>query len=165
MAATAGGKMPATKTKRHVASKDPFAQFRGSVDGLAQQLRNRRAQGWDAGTFEQIAHEIERLQIVAAQFDPRWVSLLAQMHGPISAARVAQRMPDAGATAQLMSTAEHLLLQLPTAGTPGDDSPELLAPLERGRAAGRCAGRIADACRAARGHAAESRSAAAARRR
>ncbi|MCC8364389.1 EAL domain-containing protein [Lysobacter sp. A6] len=124
MAVTAGGTMPATKTKRHAASKDPFAQFRGSVDGLAQQLRNRRAQGWDSGTFEQIAHEIERLQNVASQFDQRWSSLLAQMHGPVSAARVAQRMPDAGATAQMISTAEHLLLQLPTAGKPGDDSPQ-----------------------------------------
>lgn len=124
MAVTAGGTMPATKTKRHAASKDPFAQFRGSVDGLAQQLRNRRAQGWDSGTFEQIAHEIERLQNVASQFDQRWSSLLAQMHGPVSAARVAQRMPDAGATAQMISTVEHLLLQLPTAGKPGDDSPQ-----------------------------------------
>jgi EAL domain-containing protein (putative c-di-GMP-specific phosphodiesterase class I)/PleD family two-component response regulator len=124
MAATAGGKMPATKTKRLAASNDPFAQFRGGVDGLAQQLRNRRAQGWDPSSFEQIAHEIERLQGMASQHDPRWVSLMAQLHGPISAARVAQRMPDAGATAQLISTVEHLLLQLPTAAKPGDDTPQ-----------------------------------------
>jgi EAL domain-containing protein (putative c-di-GMP-specific phosphodiesterase class I)/DNA-binding response OmpR family regulator len=124
MADTAGGNMPATKTKRQTASKDPFAQFRGGVDGLAQQLRNRRAQGWESQTFEQIAHEIERLQGLASQLDQRWASLLAQLHGPMSAARVAQRMPDAGATAQLISTAEHLLLQLPSAGKPGDDTPQ-----------------------------------------
>ena len=113
--------MPATKPKRQQASTDPLSQIRGGVDGLAQHLRNRRAQGWDAGSFEQIAHEIDRLHAQAGKLDPKWAGMLMQLHGQISAARVAQHMPDAASTAQLISVAEHLLLQLPSAAKHADD--------------------------------------------
>jgi EAL domain-containing protein (putative c-di-GMP-specific phosphodiesterase class I)/PleD family two-component response regulator len=105
--------MPATR-KRQPASNDPLSILRGGVDLLAQQLRNRRAQGWDAGSFEQVVHEIERLHSLAARIDPRWAQMLAQLHGPISAVRVAQRLPDPAQTSMLISTAESLLLQLPS---------------------------------------------------
>jgi len=42
----------------------------------------------------------------------------------MSAARVAQRLPDPAATATMIATAEHLLLQLPGAAKPGDDRTE-----------------------------------------
>jgi EAL domain-containing protein (putative c-di-GMP-specific phosphodiesterase class I)/CheY-like chemotaxis protein len=105
--------MPATKTKRQSTSSDPLSQFRSGIDGLARNLRSRRGQGWDEANFEQIAHEIERLHGLAGQLDPQWASTLAQLRGPMSAARVSQRLPDAAATATLIATAEHLLLQLP----------------------------------------------------
>jgi EAL domain-containing protein (putative c-di-GMP-specific phosphodiesterase class I)/CheY-like chemotaxis protein len=115
--------MPATKTRK-TTSTDPMSQFRSGIDSLAQHLRNRRGTGWDEGTFEQIAHEIERLHSVASQLDAQLASTLAQLRGPMSAARVAQRLPDAAATATMIATAEHLLLQLPGAAKPGDDRTE-----------------------------------------
>src|SRR4249919_1126277 len=112
--------MPATKS-RNTVPNDPVSQFRSGIDTLAQHLRNRRGTGWDEGSFEQIAHEIERLHSVASHLDPVWASSLAQLRGPVSAARVSQRLPDAGATANMIATAEQLLLKLPTAAKPGDD--------------------------------------------
>jgi len=109
--------MPATK-KRQQASSDPLSQFRDGVDGLAQHLRSRRAMGWDPGSFEQIAHEIDRLHGQAVRLDPRWAGMLAQLHSQMSAARVAQHMPDAASTAQLISVVENLLLHLPTTAQP-----------------------------------------------
>ena len=122
--------MPATKTKRQAAASDPLSQFRSGIDGLAQQLRLRRAQGWDAGTFEQIAHEVERLHGCAEKLDPQWASLLAQLRGPMSAARVSQRMPDPAATATLIANIEHLLLQLPanTKNATGDENERAETP-------------------------------------
>ena len=114
--------MSATKsTSRSKKPKagDPLSQFRASVDALAAQLRSRRGQGWDAGTLEQIAHEVERLHNAAGTLDPLWASSLAQLRGPLSAARQAQRLPDAAATANLVATAENLLLQLPLQSEPG----------------------------------------------
>lgn len=128
MAANAGGTMPATKTKRHATPADPLSQLRSGIDGLAQHLRNRRGSGWDEGNFEQIAHEIERLHGLASKVDPQWASALAQLRGPMSAARVAQRLPDAGATASLIAIAEQLLLQLPAAAKPGDDGRSEMPP-------------------------------------
>src|SRR5262245_51917417 len=116
--------MPATKTRK-TTSADPMSQFRSGIDTLAQHLRIRRGTGWDEGSFEQIAHEIERLHSVAMHLDPQLASTLAQLRGPMSAARVAQRLPDAAATATLIATAEQLLLQLPAAGKPGDDRTEM----------------------------------------
>ncbi|UHQ20767.1 EAL domain-containing protein [Lysobacter sp. KIS68-7] len=100
---------------------DPVSQFRSGIDTLAQHLRNRRGTGWDEGSFEQIAHEIERLHSVASHLDPQWASSLAQLRGPVSAARVSQRLPDASATATMIATAEQLLLKLPVAAKPGDE--------------------------------------------
>ncbi|MGO4552381.1 EAL domain-containing protein [Lysobacter sp. 2RAF19] len=112
--------MPATK-KRQQASSDPLSQLRDGVDGLAQHLRSRRAMGWDPGSFEQIAHEIDRLHGQAVRLDPRWAGMLAQLHSQMSAARVAQHMPDAASTAQLISVAENLMLQLPSAAQVAED--------------------------------------------
>jgi len=120
--------MPATKTKRSHASNDALSQFRSGVDALAQQLRLRRGQGWDASAFEQIARDVERLQGAAEKLDAQWASPLAQLRGPLSAARVAQRMPDAAATATMIATVEHLLLQLTGAKPGGDDAQHAETP-------------------------------------
>ena len=120
--------MPATKTKRSHASNDALSQFRSGVDALAQQLRLRRGQGWDASAFEQIARDVERLQGAAEKLDAQWASPLAQLRGPLSAARVAQRMPDAAATATMIATVEHLLLQL-TGAKPGGQLRHFCVPL------------------------------------
>ena len=105
--------MPATRSKRTSAPSDPGTQFRNGIDGLALNLRNRRGQGWDATSFEQIAHEIDRLQGLATQVDPQWASTLSQLRGPMTAARNAQHFPDASATASLIATIETLLLKMP----------------------------------------------------
>ena len=113
--------MSATKsTSRSKKAKagDPLSQFRVSIDALATQLRSRRGQSWDIGALEQVAHDVERLYNIAGTLDPLWASSLAQLRGPLSAARQAQRLPDAAATANLIATVENLLLQLPPQSEP-----------------------------------------------
>lgn len=108
--------MSATKSNsrnKKAKTGDPSSQFRASIEGLAAQLRSRRGQSWDIGALEQVAHEVERLYSTAGTLDPLWTSSLAQLRGPLSAARQAQRLPDAAATANLIATVENLLLQLP----------------------------------------------------
>jgi EAL domain-containing protein (putative c-di-GMP-specific phosphodiesterase class I)/PleD family two-component response regulator len=112
--------MPATKSKRSSAPNDPGTQFRNGIDGLALNLRNRRGQGWDATSFEQIAHEIDRLQGLATQVDPQWASTLSQLRGPMTAARNAQHLPDASATASMIAAIEGLVLKMH--GTKHDDA-------------------------------------------
>ena len=103
-------------TKRDQANL--LKKFRGKVDALATTLRNRRAQGWDAASLEQMAHDVDRLHSDAGQIDPQWASALAQMRGPLSAARQSQRLPDPAATATLVATTERLLTQLQAGPSP-----------------------------------------------
>ena len=58
-----------------------------------------------------------------SELDPRWAGMLAQLHGQMSSARVAQHMPDAASTAQLISVAENLLLQVPSAAKVAEAEP------------------------------------------
>lgn len=109
--------MSATKvTKATKATKgeqaDLLQKFRSKIDALAVSLRNRRAQGWDTAALEQVAHDVDGLHSAAGRIDPQWTSALAQVRGPLSAARQSQRLPDAAATASLVATTEQLLMRL-----------------------------------------------------
>jgi EAL domain-containing protein (putative c-di-GMP-specific phosphodiesterase class I)/PleD family two-component response regulator len=97
-------------TKRDKA--DLLQKFRSKIDALAATLRNRRGQGWDAAALEQVAHDVDRLHSAAARIDPQWASALAQVRGPLSAARQSQQLPDPAVTASLVSTTEQLLMRL-----------------------------------------------------
>src|SRR5688500_7752824 len=111
MTANAGETMSAIKTTKREKA-DLLQKFRGKVDALTATLRNRRAQGWDAAALEQVAHDVDRLHSAAERIDPQWASALAQVRGPLSAARQSQRLPDPAATANLVATTEQLLMRL-----------------------------------------------------
>jgi CheY-like chemotaxis protein len=120
MTANAGGTMSVIKTTKRDKA-DLLQKFRSKIDALAATLRNRRAQGWDAAALEQVAHDVDRLHSAAARIDPQWASALAQVRGPLSAARQSQQLPDPAVTASLVSTTEQLLMRLQAA--PGYEQP------------------------------------------
>ena len=95
-------------------------RFHSKINALATQLRNRRAQGWDGGSLEQVAHEVERLHNDAGKLDAQWAISLAQMRGPLSAARQAQRLPDPAATVSLINATEQLLQRLQAQSRAGE---------------------------------------------
>lgn len=110
-----GGAMSATESTPREQG-DFLQKLRSRIDTLAGQLRQRRTRGWDAGGLEQLAHEVERLHTAASRVDAQWANALAQLRGPLTAARQGQRLPDPAATAGLLATAEQLLARLPANG-------------------------------------------------
>lgn len=100
-------------------------RFRSKIDSLLAQLRNHRAQGWDAAALEQVAHQVERLHTTAGRIDQHYASPLALMHVQLSSARQTQRLPDPAATATLLATTEQLLqrLQQPRSDAPASSDP------------------------------------------
>lgn len=100
-------------------------ELRARIDRFASQLRLRRGGGWDVASLERMAHEAEQLHGAAARVDGPWASVLAQLRGPLSAARQAQRLPDAADTASLIAIVEQLLLRLSRGADP------VAAPLPR----------------------------------
>lgn len=89
--------------------------LRSRIDRFASQLRARRSNGWDVASLDLLVHEVEHLQGAAAGLGEHWASALAPLRGPLSAARQAQRLPDAAATASLIAAVEQLLLRLGSA--------------------------------------------------
>jgi len=91
---------------------DAARELRVRIDRFASQLRLRRSNGWGVASLEMMAHEAEQLHRAATRIDGPWASALAQLRGPLSAARQAQRLPGAADTASLIANVEQFLLRL-----------------------------------------------------
>ena len=124
--------MSAIETEARDNQREFLQRLHRRIDKLTAQLRNRRAQGWDQGSFQVIANEVERIHNATSKAAESWVGAIATLRGPLTAARQAARLPDPAATSHLVATAEQLLCRL-AADMGADETSGRPAPKRRVR--------------------------------
>ena len=97
-------------TKRDQA--DLLQKFRSKIDALAATCATGARKAGTPPRSNRSRTTCDRLHSAAGRIDPQWASALAQVRGPLSAARQSQRLPDPAATATLVATTEQLLMRL-----------------------------------------------------